>query len=219
MTGSPFRFEMNLSYKMASIIQTHSDNLPTLVFVNSRRSAASTAGIIVRDLKRWLSAKMSFVVSRELKAKATQVCGDLKDCLTAGVGFHHAGLSPHDRGLIEDLFRAGKLRVLVSTTTLALGINLPAHLVVIKGTTQTGSREYDEAQVWQMIGRAGRPQFDTSATAVIVTSTDKKAHYEKLMSGSQPVESCLLDNMCEHLNTEVVLGTITDISLALDWLK
>ena len=54
---------------------------------------------------------------------------------------------------MEDLFRSGRLPVLVSTTTLALGVNLPAHLVVVKGTMQlnsgtaTGYREYDEAQV------------------------------------------------------------------------
>ena len=51
--------------------------------------------------------------------------------------------------------------VLVPTSTLALGVNLPAHLVVVKGTHQLEggkNREYDESQVLQMIGRAGRPQ-------------------------------------------------------------
>ena len=57
----------------------------------------------------------------------------------------------------------------------ALGVNLPAHLVIIKSTTQIGSRssqEYSVAQVLQMIGRAGRPQFDESATAVIMTNAN-----------------------------------------------
>ena len=133
-----------------------------------------------------------------------------------------------DRGLIEDAFRNGQLPVLVSTTTLALGVNLPAHLVVVKGTQQIGGgagggggsyREYDEAQVLQMMGRAGRPQYDISATAVIMTVEAKKPFYQRLISGSQDIESGLLDNLVQHLNTEVVLGNIPDISLALSWLK
>lgn len=55
-----------------------------------------------------------------------------------------------------------------------MGVNLPAHLVIVKGTTQYSGagvrRPYSSSTVLQMIGRAGRPQFDTTATAVIMTS-------------------------------------------------
>ena len=65
----------------------------------------------------------------------------------------------------------------MATSTLAMGVNLPAHLVVVKSTqhyTCGVYTEYTETQVLQMIGRAGRPQFDTSATAVIMTKTKTK---------------------------------------------
>lgn len=55
--------------------------------------------------------------------------------------------------------------ILVTTRTLAMGVNLPAHLVVIKSTMQyvAGScEEYSEADLLQMIGRAGRPQVKAS---------------------------------------------------------
>lgn len=55
---------------------------------------------------------------------------------------------------------------------LAMGVNLPAHLVIIKSTQQYISgvmHEYSEGQILQMMGRAGRPQFDVSATVVIMT--------------------------------------------------
>ncbi|KAK7086949.1 ATP-dependent DNA helicase MER3 [Halocaridina rubra] len=89
-----------------------------------------------------------------------------------GVAYHHAGLESADRRKVEELFIAGELQVLVATSTLAMGVNLPAHLVVIKSTSQyvNGSyEEYSSAQLLQMTGRAGRPQFDDSGVAVIMT--------------------------------------------------
>lgn len=67
--------------------------------------------------------------------------------------------------------------ITVSTSTLAMGVNLPAHLVVVKSTQHYAGgmyREYSETQILQMIGRAGRPQFDTTATAVIMTKHKTK---------------------------------------------
>ena len=59
-----------------------------------------------------------------------------RELLTTGSGqvaFHHAGISADDRACVERLFGQGQVRVLCSTSTLAVGINTPAHLVVIKG--------------------------------------------------------------------------------------
>ena len=47
---------------------------------------------------------------------------------------HHAGLTDGDRTTCERLFVGGKIQILVATSTLAWGVNTPAHLVVIKGT-------------------------------------------------------------------------------------
>lgn len=59
---------------------------------------------------------------------------NLKDLLPYGIGIHHAGMRRSDRTTVEDLFREGYIQVLVSTATLAWGVNLPAHCVIIKGT-------------------------------------------------------------------------------------
>ena len=84
------------------------------------------------------------------KFKATSLWSEIRAPLISYNWIISVGLSPSDRTLIEDLFRSGVLRVLVSTTTLALGVNLPAHLVVIKSTTHLvggTSKELEEAQV------------------------------------------------------------------------
>lgn len=54
--------------------------------------------------------------------------------LCYAVGYHNGGLSMNDRNLIEGLFLNGDIQVLCTTNTLAHGINLPAHTVVIKST-------------------------------------------------------------------------------------
>lgn len=70
-----------------------------------------------------------------------------------------------------------------------------------------------------MIGRAGRPQFDKSAIAVIMTQNETKQRYESLLNGTQLVESSLHHHLIEHLNAEIVLETITDIPIALRWIE
>ena len=54
--------------------------------------------------------------------------------LPYGFAIHHAGMTRVDRTLVEDLFADRHVQVLVSTATLAWGVNLPAHTVIIKGT-------------------------------------------------------------------------------------
>ena len=66
-------------------------------------------------------------------------------------------------------------QVLVSTATLAWGVNLPAHTVIIKGTqvynpAKGNWQELSPLDVMQMFGRAGRPQYDTQGMGIIITS-------------------------------------------------
>lgn len=100
-------------------------------------------------------------------------------------------------------------------------MNLPCHLVIIKGTAgwqDGGCKEYSDLEIMQMLGRAGRPQFDDSAVAVIMTRKERVSHYEKLISGSESLESCLHLNLIDHLNAEIGLGNVTDVESAIRWL-
>jgi ATP-dependent DNA helicase HFM1/MER3 len=91
---------------------------------------------------------------------------ELRGMVVGGVACHNASLTHHDRRIIEELFIAGHLKVICTTTTLSMGVNLPARLVVVKATTcyrgaGRGYEEYTRAEIEQMVGRAGRPQFET----------------------------------------------------------
>lgn len=89
-----------------------------------------------------------------------------------------------------------------------MGVNLPAHLVVIKSTAQYiggAYEEYSTAQLLQMTGRAGRPQFDTHATAVIMT---KMQHKVKLMNAvsTSSGSSCITFYRLNYNSVVVMLG-------------
>lgn len=83
---------------------------------------------------------------------------------------------------------------MVATSTLAWGVNFPAHLVVVKGTEYYDGAtkqyvDYPITDVLQMMGRAGRPQFDDQGVAVIYVHDIKKHFYKKFLYEPFPVES------------------------------
>ncbi|XP_028920043.1 probable ATP-dependent DNA helicase HFM1 [Ornithorhynchus anatinus] len=214
-----FKFDLMLNYKIANVIQTYSDQKPALVFCATRKGVQQAASVLAKDVK--------FIMSVEQKQRL-QICANstkdskLRDLLMCGVGYHHAGMELSDRKLIEGAFTVGDLPVLFTTSTLAMGVNLPAHLVVIKSTMHyVGGmvEEYSETDILQMIGRAGRPQFDTTATAVIMTRMHTREQYMQLLTGADTIESSLHRHLIEHLNAEIVLRTITDVNIALEWIR
>ncbi|KPI97677.1 putative ATP-dependent DNA helicase HFM1 [Papilio xuthus] len=166
---SIFKFDIALNYKLWPIIQRYHDKKPTLIFCNNRKGVILTAGALSREI--------TFRFSEEQKAKLTALASAIKTkkiqtLVLCGIGCHHAGLLFEERVNIERAFRNSDLPILITTTTLAMGVNLPAHLVIIKNTQQyvNGTyQEYSISTVLQMVGRAGRPQFDSEATAVIMT--------------------------------------------------
>lgn len=206
-------------------IKTHSPDKPVIVFVASRRQTRLTA----RDLINYCGMEDNprrFVRMSEddLAINLERVKDDaLREALSFGIGLHHAGLVESDRQLSEELFANNKIQILVATSTLAWGVNLPAHLVVVKGTQFfdakiEGYKDMDLTDVLQMLGRAGRPGFDTSGVARIFTQDAKKAFYKHFLHTGFPVESSLHNVLDNHLGAEVSAETIGTKQDALDYL-
>lgn len=140
------------------------------------------------------------------------------------IGIHHAGLSRADRLEMEGLFKNGELDILVCTATLAWGVNLPAHAVIINGTSfyNPVKGNFDDVgilDVIQIFGRAGRPQYDTEGEAILITRSDKMDSYLALLKCSKDIESRMLYHVTDAIGAEVYLNTIQSVATALRWIR
>ncbi|KAJ6172280.1 Helicase C-terminal [Penicillium chermesinum] len=203
-------------------------NNQMLIFVHSRKETAKTAKYITdKAIENETIGQIlkQDSASRTYLTEMAETVDDpsLKSLLPYGIGIHHAGLSLGDRDVVAECFEDKKLQVLVCTATLAWGVNLPAHTVIIKGTQvyspEKGSWvELSPQDVLQMLGRAGRPQFDTYGEGIIITSQAEIQYYLSLLNQQLPIESQLVSKLADSMNAEIVLGNIRNRDDGVEWL-
>lgn len=151
--GPPnFKANLTLRTNMLRSLINRKKSKNWLIFVSSRPRTESIAFAMTRNRKR---------------------CS-LEDLIEIhGIGYHNAGLSPSEKKYVEESFRSGTINILVSTSTLAAGVNLPADCTVIfdveqydgsRGTTTLGAN-----RIQQSVGRAGRPGLSDMGYAFIFT--------------------------------------------------
>jgi replicative superfamily II helicase len=194
-----------------------------LVFVSSRRDTVRAAEkardeLAGRDVP--VSARGDFDFHEATQQLANQA---LRQSVLEGVAFHHAGLSKNDKDLVEQWFRNGQIVLLFSTSTLAWGVNLPARCVVIRDTKYhdplDGEVDMSPVDVLQMLGRAGRPDYDDVGYAWVICDGDEADRYHHLLAEGTPLESKLAEALDAHLVAEVAIGMVTSLEDALDWLE
>ncbi|SBS86872.1 RNA-helicase, putative [Plasmodium ovale curtisi] len=141
-----------------------------------------------------------------------------------GCTIHHAGMSRSDKILVENLFKKKVFNVLCCTSTLAWGVNLPVHTVIIKGTNYFSSEsgkieDLDILDINQIFGRCGRPQYESHGHAVLITERTKLYKYIKLLTNNTVIESNFLKNIENHLNAEISIGTTKNVEDGIKWLE
>ena len=187
-----YLFEKTLDEKVADVVRRFSDQKQVLIFCPTKKGAEVLSALLASNLPRFTKASTSCRFYDE----------KLQNLVSKGFAFHHAGIPPDDRTNVEDLYLKGNIQVLCATSTLAHGVNLPAHLVIIRGTNQwkggqTGYEKLPRSMVTQMIGRAGRPGLDDSGVAVVMTSNEDKSYYENIQNNTEVVESNLMSMFTE----------------------
>jgi superfamily II RNA helicase len=165
------------------------DLLPALFFVLSRK-----------DCERYSHKVESTLITSSEKADVVHIWNfhlrhhkasleklpqyhNLRTLVEKGVAYHHSGLVPMLKEIIEILFSKGFIKVLFATETFAVGINMPTKTAVFVGV-----KKYDEqcqdmrvlttAEYLQMAGRAGRRGLDTMGTVIYLPDRNPIEPYE-----------------------------------------
>ncbi len=211
-------------YRALDLAQPHiDDGGQALVFVASRQDTVRAAEK-ARDELAERDVEISSRGDYDFHTAAQELSNDtLRQSVVDGVGFHHAGLSKGDKDRVEEWFKAGKIQLLFSTSTLAWGVNLPARCVVIRDTKLhdplEGEVDMSPLDILQMLGRAGRPGYDDAGYAHVICDGADADRYRQLLAEGKPIESRLAEELDSHLNAEIVLGVVDDIEDVMSWLE
>lgn len=204
-----------------------------LVFVNSRRSAQACSREVSKTISKTIKPEEKATlknIAEEIESDpdSTKVCKKLADTIRMGAAFHHAGLKPKQRQLIEDNFRRNVIKVICSTPTLAAGVNLPARRAVIRDTKRyaggLGSVYIPASEYKQCAGRAGRPQYDDHGEAIIMAKTLTESHalFDKfILAEPEPVYSKLGNEsvLRIHVLASIAAGYVHDVNGMLDFIS
>ncbi|GAB7091684.1 DEAD/DEAH box helicase [Halorubrum luteum] len=211
-------------YRALDLAEPHvREDGQALVFVSSRQDTVQAAKkardeIAERDIP--IDSRGDY----DFHTEATELTNDtLRQSVTDGVGFHHAGLAKSDRDRVEEWFKQGRIKLLFSTSTLAWGVNLPARCVVIRDTKYhdplEGETDISPLDVLQMLGRAGRPGYDDVGYGWVVCDRSDAGRYRSLLRDGKEIESRLATDLESHLNAEIAMGTIRGLEDVMDWLE
>lgn len=185
------------------VIEEVKNGSQMLVFVNTKRGAASFARKLALQLR---------VTGGELEHLAEMVdfgVDDLAEMVRFGVAYHNSWLHPEQRRAIEDSFRNRILKVICCTPTLAMGVSLPAKVVLIRNyqffSLGRGTEPMPAFWVKQVFGRAGRPEHDAYGTGIIVARNEEA--YEE-------IQSMYFDRGLERIGSQFSGETMTEQILA-----
>ncbi|XP_065358466.1 DNA polymerase theta [Calliphora vicina] len=138
-------------------------------------------------------------VKQQLRDIPTGLDSVLDKCITYGCSFHHAGLTTEERDIVEASFKSGALKVIVATSTLSSGVNLPARRVLIRSPL-FGGKQMSSLTYRQMIGRAGRTGKDILGESILIcTDSNARIGKELITADLRPICSCLDLDSSTHL--------------------
>ncbi|MCL4411483.1 DEAD/DEAH box helicase [Candidatus Marsarchaeota archaeon] len=174
-----------------------------LLFYSSRRNAEAGAVRLAPHVQKLLKPAESEALAKVGDAilnaldRPTAQCVKLAEQVRKGVAFHHAGLLNSQRAAVEQAFKGNLIKAICATPTLSLGVNVPAHTVLVRDLhrhSESGADRLGINEVMQLFGRAGRPQYDKEGRALLI-ATSKYAiadlYNNYLNAEAEPIDSNL----------------------------
>ncbi|MHA2197769.1 MAG: DEAD/DEAH box helicase [Promethearchaeota archaeon] len=253
----PLHFRIETTQNKDSTIKrivksTLHDKGQVLIFLNKRKLTQQTA-LHLKDIVIKFMEDSELKVCRAISKRITSVRGgnqELSKVIGNGIAFHHAGLLPRERKIIEDNYRKKLIKVICCTTTLSAGINTPARVVILRDFKKystsghniknfTGYHEngdgfsyfkpFSPNEVFQILGRAGRPGLDTIGHGILlVKNIEEKMwvedHFFKISPLGNSLLPCYSDlgsglNKMNVLKEQVLLRIFEEQRITLEQLK
>ena len=188
------------------------DLLPCLYFLPGRRVVEEAA--MSAALHLFTTPEEQELIKEEVgiwleqlpkEDRSLQQVYALVELLPRGLAFHHAGLLPGLKVLVETLFARGHLRAVFATDTLALGVNMPARSVVVGSLSKFDGQEMrllTPNEYRQLTGRAGRRGMDIHGAAIIPYSPWEpfESSFQRITAELQPVTSSFIIRYNSVLN-------------------
>lgn len=188
-----------------------SDHFPCIYFAFGRKrvewlawEAASFRFFADQDNKILLEAYEKLLETYEMQnEKSAQ---DMKPLIELGIAYHHAGMLPTLKEIIEQLFTSRLLKLIFTTETFALGINMPARSVIFDELEKfygSGFKYLTTRDFYQMAGRAGRRGMDEEGYVYLRINPHDIPYPEVLRilhSQPEPIRSQLNSSYATLLN-------------------
>lgn len=201
--------------------------LPALFFVFSRRECERLASLVngtMLDTSDAAAAQhiIDFHLSRHraILEKSPQYHA-IRGLLMRGIAFHHSGLQPLLKEIVEILFTRGYVKVLFATETFSVGLNMPTKTVVFleleKWCDGGQKRLLRPDEYIQMAGRAGRRGLDTQGLVLYEPMRDPvdSAELKGLLTGAlPPLESRMRFHYDFILKRKLSSGTGSTVAIA-----
>tara|TARA_B100000767_G_scaffold16387_1_gene15345 strand:+ start:3159 stop:5462 length:2304 start_codon:yes stop_codon:yes gene_type:complete len=171
--------------------------VPALFFIFSRKECERLASSVHKSLvDSKESAEIDRIFDYELRhykkiyEKSPQY-HQIRSLILKGIAYHHSGLIPILKEVIEILFSKGLVKILFATETFAVGVNMPTKTVIfpkLSKYSNGGFRTLRTDEYLQMAGRAGRRGLDKFGTVIILPTDEllEKNVLKKMLTGRSP---------------------------------
>jgi len=191
----------NLAKKIAFIASEVGQRGGTLVYANGAADAEKIAMLIFQQLEGAGEIDPDLVNLAELARKGVHPEYQLANVAERGVAFHYGNMPSLLRLEIERLFRIGKLKFLVCTSTLVEGVNLSCRTIVVRGPRKGRTHHMGAADFWNLAGRAGRWGNEFQGNIVCIDPEDVDAWPSGVPERARyPIEretDLVMDRACE----------------------
>lgn len=190
---------ISLGIKITKLVNFLVDNnlLQTIIFSFSRNKCEQYANLVQGSLIEINEAiEIENIIDKKMhgfkeRYEKLHQYNNLLSLIRKGVAYHHSGLIPILKELVEIIFKQGLIKLLFATETFAVGVNMPTRTVVITDINKmsnTGRRLLSTAEYKQISGRAGRRGKDTIGNVILLPLYEfpQKDNLKKVLLGELP---------------------------------